>query len=317
MLRRKWVLRECTRHCWVDLTMNGTGTMLSASPQLWSRASETQKASLSPPPLALALVWQWPISTGAQKIVDGRVSLGLNPDGPTDRQIGLIRLQRPDGTPIAVIANYAMHGTAMSGANLLVSGDAPGTVSAYVEQKIGAPVLYVNGAAGNMAPIYSVYPDPRSAHLSQFNVLLGDHILAALNAMGAPTSDVSLFTDEKIIETRRKDGLEWPAELPEYARAQADGTALVRLPVRFLKINATLIWSAPVELFCELAIAIRNQSPFEHTFYFGYTNGWIGYLPTSKAFDEGGYEPKTSVFTGSAERDVLNGVTTYIQGSPK
>ena len=45
-----------------------------------------------------------------------------------------------------------------------------------------------------------------------------------------------------------------------------------------------------MELFCELAIAIRNQSPFEHTFYFGYTNGWIGYLPTSKAFEEGGYE---------------------------
>lgn len=251
------------------------------------------------------------------KDVDGRVSLGLNPDGPADRQIGLIRLQRPDGAPVAVIVNYAMHGTAMSGANLAVSGDAPGTVSAYVEQKVGAPVLYVNGAAGNMAPIYSVYPDARSAHLSQFNVLLGDHIISALNAMGAPTSDVSLFTDEKIIESRRKDGLEWPAELSEYSRTQSDGTALVRLPVRFLRINHTLIWSAPVELFCELAIAIRNQSPFEHTFYFGYTNGWIGYLPTSKAFEEGGYEPKTSVFTGSAERDVLDGVTTYIQGSPR
>jgi hypothetical protein len=251
------------------------------------------------------------------KDVDGHVFLGLNPDGPADRQINLMRLERKNGTPIAVIVNYAMHGTAMSGANLEVSGDAPGTVSAYVEQKVGAPVLYVNGAAGNMAPIYSVYPDPRSAHLTQFNVLLGDRILSALNTMGAPTADVSLTASEKMIESRRKDGLEWPAELAEFSRKQADGTELVRLPVRFLKINHTLIWSAPVELFCEIAIAVRSQSPFEHTFYFGYTNGWFGYLPTSKAFSEGGYEPKTSVFTAAAEDDLLKGVITYVQGAPR
>lgn len=29
----------------------------------------------------------------------GRISLGLNPDGPADRQIGLIRLERQDGSP--------------------------------------------------------------------------------------------------------------------------------------------------------------------------------------------------------------------------
>ena len=36
-------------------------------------------------------------------------------------------------------------------------------------------------------------------------------------------------------------------------------------------------------------MAVRNQSPFAHTFYFGYTNGWLGYLPTEQAFGEGGY----------------------------
>ena len=35
--------------------------------------------------------------------VDGRVSLGLNPDGPVDRQIGLVRLERMNGTPLALI----------------------------------------------------------------------------------------------------------------------------------------------------------------------------------------------------------------------
>jgi hypothetical protein len=246
------------------------------------------------------------------KDVDGQVSLGLNPDGPADRQIGLIRLERADGTPIALVANYPMHGTVMNGQNLLISGDGPGTVSAYLEQKFGAPVLYVNGAAGNLAPIYSVYPDAKSGHLSQFNVLLGDRILAAVKSMGPATADVSLSASEKIVATAQKDGLVWPEELNAYATSGP--RPMVRLPVRFLCINDTLIWAAPVELFCEMATAVRNSSPFAHTFYFGYTNGWLGYLPTADAFAEGGYEPKTSPFTPQAEGDLLRDVVTYING---
>lgn len=248
------------------------------------------------------------------KDVNGTVSLGLNPNGPVDRQIGILRFERPDHTPIAVVANYSMHGTVLSGANLQISGDAPGIVEDFVEQKIHAPVLYVNGAAGNLAPIYSVYPDPESGHLSQFRVLLGDRVLTALNTLGPSTSDLTLRPSEKVIETVRKQGLSWPEELAAYTRQSENGVALIRLPVRFLRINDTLIWSAPVELFCEISMAVRNQSRFPHTFYFGYANGWFGYFPTRKAFEEGGYEPKTSPFTGAAEQDLLQGVITYIQG---
>jgi len=244
--------------------------------------------------------------------VDGRVSIGLNPDGPVDRQIGLIRLSRQDGSLIALVANYAMHGTVMNGENLNISGDGPGTVTAYLEEQLGGTVLYINGAAGNIAPIYSVYPNPTSGHLSQFRVLLGDRILSAVAAMGPGTSDVMMRHAEKIIETPRKPGLVWPDELSAYAGS--DGRALVRLPVRFLRINDTVIWSAPVEMFCEIALDVRSRSPFAHTFYFGYTNGWFGYLPTARAFEEGGYEPRTSPFTPQVEADVSQAVTAFIHG---
>src|SRR5690242_3746952 len=124
--------------------------------------------------------------------VDGKISLGLNPDGPVDRQVNLMRLQRPDGSPIALVINYAMHGTVMSGQNLKISGDAPGVVAAYVEEQIGGTVLYVNGAAGNIAPIYSVYPDASSGHLSQFRVLLGDRVVTAVKAMSSGTDRIVL-----------------------------------------------------------------------------------------------------------------------------
>ena len=69
---------------------------------------------------------------------------------------------------------------------------------------------------------------------------------------------------------------------------------VVRLPVRFLKINNDVaIWAAPLELFCEIAMDIRNRSPFPYTLYFGYCNGWLGYFPTKAEFAFGGYEPST------------------------
>ncbi len=243
--------------------------------------------------------------------VDGRVSLGLNPDGPVDRQINLIRLTRPDGRLIALVANYAMHGTVMSGQNLQISGDAPGTVTAYLEEKLGGTVLYVNGAAGNLAPIYSVYPTAAAGHLSQFRVLLGDRILAAVASIGPGTSDVSMRHAEKVVETPRRAELVWPDELGAYAGATGQPT--VRLPLRFVRINDTVIWSAPVEMFAEIAMDVRRSSPFAHTFYFGYTNGWLGYLPTAKAFEEGGYEPRTSPFLPQVEADVRQGVSAVIE----
>ena len=275
------------------------------------------KVKLEPAQIAIGTGMAMANINRRAKDENGKVSLGLNPDGPVDRQIGIMRIERTNGTPIAVIANYAMHGTVLGGTNREIGGDAPGEVSAYVEQKIGAPVLYENGAAGNLAPIYSVYPDPKSGHLSQFDVLLGDKVLAALAELGPASKAVSLWTGEETIKTARKQGLGWPDELRAYSSTASDGTALINLPVRFLRVNDTLIWSAPVEAFCEIALTVRRMSPFTHTFFFGYTGGWFGYLPTSEAFTEGGYEPNTSPFTEAAQRDVLEKVVTYIQGLPR
>ncbi len=229
--------------------------------------------------------------------VDGRIRLGLNPDGPVDRQVGLLRLDRADGTPIALLANYAMHGTVLGGRNQLISGDAPGIVAAYVEQKLGAPMLFLNGATGDIAPIYSVYDDFSKVRITEFNVLLGNRILQALPALAPAALPIQLQPTEATLETPVRAGLQWPEELAAFLNPRSE----VRLPVRFLRINAdTALWSAPLELFCEIAMDVRRASPARNTFYVGYTNGWLGYLPTKAAFPEGGYETTVTPFTPEA-----------------
>ena len=150
--------------------------------------------------------------------------------------IGLLRIDKEDGSPLALIANYAIHGTVLGPSNLEISGDAPGIVSEYVEQNIGAPVLFINGAAGNMAPIYSVYPNPVSGHLSQFKVLLGDKILEASKKISSTTDTIKLVTGSLTIETPRKPGLGWPADFIKYTSAKA-GVNMVRIPICFIKLN--------------------------------------------------------------------------------
>jgi hypothetical protein len=199
---------------------------------------------------------------------------------------------------------------------LQISGDGPGIVTSYVEEKLGATTLYVNGAAGNLAPIYTVQDLARS-HIGEFRVLLGDRIIEANRTLGAGAANSTLWLGELTVETPRKAGLGWSEELKDYAAKSPGGADLVRIPVRVLRINDTVLWGSPVELFCEIALRVRRESPFRHNFFFGYLNGWMGYLPTAQAFKEGGYEPRTSPFSEQVERDYTEGVIKYIAGLPR
>jgi neutral ceramidase len=248
--------------------------------------------------------------------VDGKASLGLNPDGPVDRRIGLIRIEKRNGSPLALVVNYPIHGTVLGQESTKISGDVTGIVSEYVEQQTGIPVLFVNGAAGNLAPIYSVYPDPHSGHLNQFRVLLGDKIIDANKKLYSLTDSVKLTVGTITVESPRKQGLGWTSDLSKYTRTTKNGINLVRLPVNFLKINDDIgIWAAPLELFCEISNEIRDRSPFPFTFYYGYTNGWLGYLPSEDQWKHGGYEVDVVCpYTPAMARTLTEAVVAYLEG---
>ena len=42
----------------------------------------------------------------------------------------------------------------------------------------------------------------------------------------------------------------------------------------------------PAEYFVELQLDIKSRSPFKRTFVSELANGWVGYVPTKKAFEE-------------------------------
>jgi hypothetical protein len=110
--------------------------------------------------------------------------------------------------------------------------------------------------------------------------------------------------------------LGWTSDLNNYSRTTKNGVNVVKLPVRFLKINNDIgIWAAPLELFCEISNEVRDRSPFPYTFYYGYTNGWLGYLPSEDQWKHGGYEvDMVCPYTPEMPRTLTEAVLAYLEG---
>lgn len=60
--------------------------------------------------------------------------------------------------------------------------------------------------------------------------------------------------------------------------------------VQCMRVGSVAFVSTPGEPFTKTAQQVAAASPFEHTLFFGYSNGGFGYGPTRQAFQEGGYE---------------------------
>lgn len=80
---------------------------------------------------------------------------GANYAGVSDKTVAVIKFESLTGEPIAIYYNYAMHAV-ITGNLDLVSGDAPGATSKYIENHFNNKVvaLWSEGAAGDQNPIY-------------------------------------------------------------------------------------------------------------------------------------------------------------------
>ena len=74
---------------------------------------------------------------------------------PADPSVGVLRVDRADGTPLAVLGNYACHAVVMGYDNYLISGDWPGYASRMMEADLGhgSVVLFSQGGAGDVNPL--------------------------------------------------------------------------------------------------------------------------------------------------------------------
>lgn len=91
-----------------------------------------------------------------ERLPDGRVVIGENPDGAVDHTLGVVRIDRLDGTPLAVIMLAACHPVVLGPASNCLSPDFVGPARELVEQATGARAMFLQGAAANVNPVCGI-----------------------------------------------------------------------------------------------------------------------------------------------------------------
>jgi hypothetical protein len=87
-----------------------------------------------------------------ERLPDGRVILGWNPDGAVDWQVPTLQLRRRDETPIATVVGYGCHTVSVGPDVLAYSADYPGPMRAAVRDWTGGECVFLQGAGGNVLP---------------------------------------------------------------------------------------------------------------------------------------------------------------------
>jgi hypothetical protein len=98
--------------------------------------------------------------------------------GPIDPQVGLLRLDRLDGTPLAVVYHFACH-PIMNPPSRGSSADYPGVASKVIKEATGATAFFLQGCGGDINPRFYKEAD-RPADAEPLGALLAASVLAAL-----------------------------------------------------------------------------------------------------------------------------------------
>jgi hypothetical protein len=221
-----------------------------------------------------------------------------------DEDLNILHFERDNGAPLAVLLNYTAHPVV---AMLLphVSADYPGAATALVERELpGAVCLFTNGCCGNVntVKVATNFDDVQS-----IGETLGRAALGKLREL-KPLADTAVahHSTELTLAPRECPTAKTPV-LSRLAKKLAEGP--LRAAVQAMRVGPVSWVSLPGEPFVETGFALKNAGA---TFVVGYANGWLGYFPIRRAYDEGGYETQAGAWSrvapGSAEQLEAAGV---------
>jgi len=239
---------------------------------------------------------------------DGSITLGRNPYGTTDKEVLVLKMTDSDGKPLGAIFDYATHATSLGPDNMQISGDVLGISEQFVEQILGKDFVSTvfAGASGNIDPWYRILPSfntengwiPETVLLG---TLLGEEVVHVFRDIGNTSPGGEISTAIETIECPRKKIDEKDEELPAL-----DKQTTVPVTITAAHIGNDVAFIAfNVEMLTEIGMAIKEGSPFKHTFVITHCNGSSGYLAPAALYKEGGYEHSSTHFAIGSDDIVI------------
>ncbi|HZQ55892.1 MAG TPA: neutral/alkaline non-lysosomal ceramidase N-terminal domain-containing protein [Bryobacteraceae bacterium] len=215
----------------------------------------------------------------------------------------------------------------------------PGNFAMYVN---GAQGDISVGHSSELSAIGVITPGRTFERAAELGQRLGDAVLQALPGIATTTSAYLRFetltaglpikpypdakqTENALREAERKvQTLCANGNSAEYRQAQSEllyasithyyaretkkyANGVLPIELQAIQIDDNVFMAVPAEVFVEIGLRIKKASPLR-TFVAGVTNGYIGYLPSRKAYEAGGYEVVSAKCDANGEDRLFEGV---------
>lgn len=236
--------------------------------------------------------------TGSVAFVANRRSA----DGPTDRTVPVLRIDGADGAPVGVVFGAACHNTTLAGKSYDLCGDYAGFAQSWLEEnEPGLRAMFVMGCGGD------ANPEPRgtlelarehgeSLGREAWRVLqqgklaaVAGPLVTALEMASLPFRKLSKEEAEKLVFDRHLS-----AVAKQIVALHAAGERVpthYKAPVAVWQFGGDLTLVAlPGETVADYVAAVRGALGKDRLWIAGYCNDKIGYLPSRRVAEEGGYE---------------------------
>jgi len=243
----------------------------------------------------------------------------VEPAGPIDPAVSFIALREPNGSPIAIYAAYSLHYVGGVGDGH-ISSDYYGIFCDALKKRVSNTAVdskfvaaMANGTSGDINNINFKTPRPGKPPYAQMRYVAEDVAAKVADAYSklnwtdsAPLTakyreldiawrpiEAELLAWAKSMEAKGKSGENKDVIAQSYAgRIQRLAQTMnpARMPVQILKIGDICLGTSPCETFAETGLEFKKRSPFEKSFMVELSHAYMGYLPTPRHFELGGYE---------------------------
>jgi hypothetical protein len=243
----------------------------------------------------------------APGLTTGRLGYAVDPE------VVVLKIVSDRGAPLAGLWNFAIHGTMLGPRNLRLSGDVMGVASRQLESALGVPVLFINGAVGDVSPKF---------HGLTEHERVGGLLAAAVRQAwdGITAVDVGPLTVR-----RAKVELDPPSLGLRSCLGRWLPSAL-RLPVgRFLPRETELIggvlgraaWvTVPGELQTSLGLTIKSSATARgrRGLVAGLSNDYLGYFITGPDAERVAYVACANLYGPAAAERITAAAVTLLGG---
>lgn len=248
--------------------------------------------------------------------------------GQVDPELGVLKIadaESPDDI-VCILFNFACHPNVLSGDSYVISAEFPGFAVNLLEEELGCTAMFVNAAEGTMD--IDGLKDRDWGGVVRIGTALANAVSKTAAAIQCNEARLNVLSVKYTIPKRNitAEELNWAENILKETggsiQCMADGVgddfkaklykdihdnkpAQVDIEQICFVIAQSAFISFPGEAFTEVGMRIKQQSPFEHTYFIGLANGTVGYIPTKEAISQGGYAVDTRSLSDLAEDIII------------